>query len=769
MRTFGWLDTNEQTRSTSGAGVYVSGQPWRFLAPLFFLLCLLVPSLSTWAQNSSPNELVVILVDGLRFEDLDDQELSALKHMALHGSLGLLNCAVSGTRSSSNAVFTIAAGTQSPADDVASQAFNDWETPYKDNGSARMAYMRRMGPLDPDAQKRLPDPETAVKHLGFAVLERRGLNRYLLGPALAAAGITRWVGGCADTDRPDRTAALLTVDASGQGAGMFSLIRHDNGAAYGKLDDPLAMAQAVEESLESHRMCVVQAGDLSRLDSARTYLSDTQFHQRCAAALSRLNILVYSLTQLAAARPQLNVLLVSPHPPADIRHGGAWNQLTPVLGIGPSFPEGLMTSDTTRRVGLISNTDIAPTILALFHVSDVPPTFTGRAVSIKQGLSADERLASVARVDFISHLNEAAKYTVLIPMAVFYFFSVTAAIVMCRKAPASAHWLTPILISALNIPAAMLLAPVLAPPTLVEYTLRILAWAGGLTILCYLAALARKASPAWDAMALTLLLITVDTVTGQNLQKDALFSSYTIAGIRYYGLGNEYLGVVLPFALFLVFQRIDENFAPGRRLLLSAIGMWILLALMCGWPSFGANAGSLIVLTTAFGAGALQLTRRKLTVPVFLLLVAIGFALAFGFGALDARMNGVHSSHSGTVLQAASHGRGAGYLYEIAMRKIQLNVGYLMTTSALLAVLAVTLSAVTAYCFARKQLHESLSRRPAMVGAIHSLLPGCLAALLFKDSGIVTILFSLGALVVLTVDAMINDAAVRAEEPTANH
>ena len=763
MHTHSRPDTHERTRSISGAYVHVSGLRQLLALISLVLLALIISQTESHCQSAAPAELVVILVDGLRFEDLDSQELSALKDMAAHGSLGMLNCAVNGKKSSSNAVFTIAAGTQVAAEPDDSQAYNDWEAPFNENGSARMAYMRRMGPLDPEGQRRLPDPEFAVKHLGFAGLERRKLSHNLLGSALAGAGITRWIGGCADTDKPDRTAALLTVDSEGRSAGMFSLIRHDNAAAYGKIDDPLAMAQAVEEALDTHRFCVIQAGDLSRLDSARSYLTDTQFHQRRAAALSRVNILVYSLSQLAALRNQLNVLVVSPHPPADVRHGGAWNQLTPIVGIGPAFPEGLMTSDTTRREGLVSNTDIAPTILKLFHVQTSPSTFTGRSIITKSGGTSEERLAAAARLDYISHLNEAAKLTVLVPMALFYFLAIALAVILCRKSPRMAHWLTPFLVSALNIPAAMLLAPILPPPTLLEYGLRIMAWAGGLTIGCYLLALARKTSPALLAMALTLTLIIADTLCGQHLQKDSLFCTYTIAGLRYYGLGNEYLGVVLPFAIYSVFQLLHAYPDRKRQIFAAGAGLWVGLAFICGWPSIGANAGSLIVLTAGFGAGAVYLQKRKVTVPVFILLVVFGLMLAFLFGVLDSRINGIHSSHSGAALQAASHGRGAAYLYDIAVRKLQLNLGYLLTSSAMLAFLAVGLSGTIAYYASRTQLLRALNARPAMVEAMKSVAIGCVAALLFKDSGVVTILFSLGAIVVLTVDAMVEDASTNAD------
>ena len=97
-------------------------------------------------------------------------------------------------------------------------------------GEARMAYMRRVGPLNPNASRTSPDGDSAVKHLGIAGLTRRGLNADRLGAILASQTppITTWVGGNADTYTPDRSAVLLTVDETGVGAGIVSLLRFDN-------------------------------------------------------------------------------------------------------------------------------------------------------------------------------------------------------------------------------------------------------------------------------------------------------------------------------------------------------------------------------------------------------------------------------------------------------------------------------------------------------------------------------------------------------------
>ena len=111
------------------------------------------------------------------------------------------------------------------------------------------------------------------------------------------------------------------------------------------------------------------------------------------------------------------------------------------------------------------------------------------------------------------------------------------------------RWLVFGIVPLLFLPAALLLAPILIPPTLWEYALRIVAWQFGLAFFALaLARISRCNLPVTVALT-NIALILGDILTGQNLLKDSLLSGYALSGIRYYGIGNEYLGVVLAFAL----------------------------------------------------------------------------------------------------------------------------------------------------------------------------------------------------------------------------
>ena len=446
-----------------------------------------------------------MVCDALTFDDLhlNDHLCPHLADMATHGAIGLMNCAVAGPRSLETAIMTLATGQMLSADPLDVVAENDWELVPNDNDAARIVYIRRAGLLDPEVRADRLDPERSVKHLGVVSLIRRGINPYRLGTLLRQGQprIKTCIIGNADTDHLNRSAALLTVDAAGVGAGLVALVRPDANSPFGRADNPLTLAQCAMES--DAGFLVIQMGDGARAEAARDRLSAEQYHSAHDEAARRLDLLIYLLRAQMADGKVANIIVVSPRPAgADEETPGSGNRLTPILALGPDFPTGSLTSATTRTPGLVANVDLAPTILKLFNKS-IPNAMTGRPIrtltpklqntQIPEHPSAGtvaptpEHLASIARLDYVATMNDAALIRVILPIGTICVLGIAAGLIALKtRGEKAARWFAPITIFALNLPAAALLAPLLIPPTLWEYGLRIAGWMAALTVVCYL-------------------------------------------------------------------------------------------------------------------------------------------------------------------------------------------------------------------------------------------------------------------------------------------
>ena len=409
----------------------------------------------------------------------------------------------------------------------------------------------------------------------------------------------------------------------------------------------------------------------------------------------------------------------------------------------------------------------------------------GRPIQSLSGVkNADERIKLVSRLDFVTTLNAQALMKVAIPISALCFALVLASIVAYWRGGArSARWFLPGVIFTLNLPAGLLLATILIPPTLLEYGLRIVAWMAALTGIDYALARIARVSPPVACGLLNIVLIVIDLFRGQPLLKDLLFSGYALSGIRYYGIGNEYLGVVLGYALMSGFAWVEdrETGRPGEKTnggrsnrtgrfsrfstFLASVGRlaerysdgcfqhleiwlvifgWIGLAVVLGWPGLGANAGSLIVTGAGFGVGTWMLTGRRFSLSVALACLLTGIGLSFAFGVLDAVLAGPRASHAGNVLNAAGQGRGGGYLLEIMARKIGMNLHLLTSPFFLMGASLVVVTVLLMRVILGNAVQSLFASHPRLRQSLLALAVTLFASLLFKDSGVVTVGFTAG-------------------------
>jgi hypothetical protein len=312
-----------------------------------------------------------------------------------------------------------------------------------------------------------------------------------------------------------------------------------------------------------------------------------------------------------------------------------------------------------------------------------------------------------------------------------------------------------------------------------------------LTALCYGLSIPLRLKPPLMAALLCVLPVAADTLTGQALLKDSLLSGYALSGIRFYGIGNEYLGVLLGMTLAGGFAWLDDLHLPtaapdaaaeepqplntpplpqrgrGGREVRASLGLrrvktqgysvpcvvllclWIALALLLGLPQWGANAGSLIVTAAAYGVGAAILLGRRPSWRLWLACSLAGFALAFALGAIEAATAGRASSHVGAALSAAGHGRGAAYLAAIAVRKLAMNLRLLFSPWLLLGAAVVVATMIAARALISVEWRALLTQRTWTARGLPALLAAVVSSLLFKDSGVVTVTFLVGAACVI--------------------
>ncbi|MEW5763312.1 MAG: hypothetical protein AB1776_08950, partial [Bacillota bacterium] len=297
---------------------------------------------------------------------------------------------------------------------------------------------------------------------------------------------------------------------------------------------------------------------------------------------------------------------------------------------GGEIPPGtVLTSASTRTPGVVANFDIAPTVLAHLGLGDTTGTMIGAPVAGVAGSAKDvdrafEALAGSAATRS-PLLNAYLRYVQLVVLGSLlwvgrafwrrYSLGRTAG----EPEPGSGKYF---LVSLAVLPFVFLLGPLCGSLGLPAATLLYAGLALFLTAL-----LTRIRSHA--ALFLTLGLfnlgpILVDVVRGSPLMRSAVLGFNPLAGGRFYGIGNEYMGVLLGAALLA-----GAAFAGWRRerknLQLVAVLFYAALVYFLAAPNLGANAGGTVAAAAAFGAAVLWpcLGKRKTGWKTWLLLLGV--------------------------------------------------------------------------------------------------------------------------------------------------
>jgi hypothetical protein len=252
-------------------------------------------------------------------------------------------------------------------------------------------------------------------------------------------------------------------------------------------------------------------------------------------------------------------------------------------------PRGL-TSDTTRRPGVVADVDVAPTILTYLGVA-VPDAMVGSAIRIEGEPPTELHQRYLAYREVVGPLGAALLAFALVALCagVLLVFALRGAPRWLRRAAGLA-----------TLAALALLAALTPASTVPSFEAPIVA--GYLVVASVLlVAIARTARDPRAAVATIALAglgaVVLDAVFGWQSGSTPLVGGSALDGERFFGLGNAHAGIVLAGAV-LGAARLDRG--TGVRLIAGA-------AAFAGLPLLGADLGGSVTLALAaalwFGLG----------------------------------------------------------------------------------------------------------------------------------------------------------------------
>ncbi|NOV00298.1 hypothetical protein [Paenibacillus planticolens] len=723
-------------------------------------------------------KVTVVSIPGLSFLELRPEQLAGLPHfkrLTESGAVGAMNIRTA-NRSMRDVYTSLGAG--EPAAGVAeAQTFAAKEIRH---GVPASELMNRYTGL-PDGNRTSPPEEDALLVPDLAMIKRFNKEQAygvgVLGDLLNMYGIHRSVFGSSDLGRGlhleqkqlRRYAPLMLMDSNG----IVDKGALGDDAATVIVDRPYgtsthyAHLTSLWEERQQPSITLIEWGDLYRLYSDRTHYDQDRFNEIKGNVLREMDQWLGQI--MKEVHPgQDSLWMFSPEVNGEAARAKLY--LSPILHYTAGSTGEILVSESTRRNGVVTFQDFTSTLLSEFKIP-IPIGQVGiplTSARVSGGLAALLQDQSSMQMIYRSRpylLYPFASYEMAVLLVSLLYI-----VWMKRKGSAWTGWgktalrstkvIRTLLLSLLTAPVVMLMMGWLAAPLTallgisVAIIVQVIAFiVSSLSLAWILESCSQTKTMIWLGVG-TAAVIMLDTCTGAHAMKHSVLGYDPMIGARYYGIGNEYMGVLIgalvlgtTAALQRRFAAADagaEAWAPGRAAQAAVCAVFLLVTACLAAPSLGANAGGALSAAVAFGVAGAQcfagVRWRELRLgrgsALLAALLALGVGALWLLNSADSPAAFARESHVGRAFHALRAGQfdQIGHLIE---RKLRMNV-HLLRASVWSKVLITSLFVMAVLVLRpRGRLRVWQHKNPYWMYGFSANMIGAIAALLLNDSGIV--------------------------------
>lgn len=707
-------------------------------------------------EQAAPNKhLLLIVVPGLSFEEIESfitpLPLSMQDHLQLAGMSMRTGAGVS--LNLNHNIITLSTGYR----EVGVRDWNGYHLTEKIDGVLAEDLFREWSGQSPQA----PIVHPAIFRLQE---EWRSKGRMEVGPGqlglkLAEHGIEALALGNSDTgEHKQRSAATFVMDDLGQAKGLVGIdvLSANSTFPTGLQTDWDKLSTEVLQTWKSSSasLTVVELGDLERIFSQREWMEAAHYRnvleewfEEWAAWVGSLAIESEDLLSDA----HVSIWMLSPMVSDEAGRQG--KMLAPFITWEKNQPTGLFTSDTTKQTGIVSNLDFLPTLLHFFELEQ-PEGLVGKKLELDprvQGLEQNDQgiilKPWLQRNNYLFTIYEKRRViittylliviiTIIVSALYWWFYKNSRGAKVLQVmlgaimlSPIYFLWLTPLIqvVNEWGWITALLLSSIAS--SLLLYR--------SVTTPVYLA---------WIGI-LNSAIILFDIWQGSSWMKRSFLGYDPQIGARYYGLGNEYAGILLGSSILAVtsvyvwlkrrrfFEEGDGKKGARNKVtffILSSV-WYLLIIIFVAAPKLGTNAGATLAsLFTYLFSQILLLQYRINPKWAFALLVMVGITL-LSVGILHVR--GEHT-HIGAAINMVASGD-VHFILEIIKRKWEMNLK-LIRVSLWGKLFAASLIVLFFMLFRLKREKSLRVKDDPWYNGLRSVILGSVLILIVNDSGIVS-------------------------------
>ena len=525
-----------------------------------------------------------------------------------------------------------------------------------------------------------------------------------------------------------RNAGLICMDTIGRvDSGNVDNINTKNlSMPYEIATDYDKLIKETNAYYKSSDVVFVELGDTYRLDEYKPNLNKKTYNKMKNEIFSNINTYLKEVLNMVNEN---DVVYIVSEFPSNLDYNNK-KRLSPVIKF-KGDGKGLLKSSTTRREGIIANLDLGVDIL--------------NELNLKNNLMIGRALNNVFKEDNIKFLSR--EYSKIVSInnirssVVNTFVGIVStswviamiALLAKEKLPHKEKVfvvLKELIKLAIIMPLTFLVAPIFNCNTQTGLATAVVAT----TLILYISGRLLFKHNDLKQMAyysiLTVVITIVDIVLGTYLMKNSIMSYDAIVGARYYGVGNEYQGVIIGSTIFGLAVLLNYKKIPKWFTVLFAFITLITTA----FPSMGANVGASISECIAFLLFIMLIFDVKLDFKKIVLLGLSAVVLVSVFATLDIMLG--LGSHLGAFVKQIIQ-TGPQVIINTFSRKISMNLK-LAKSSVWVNILLTGIAVIGIFIFRPSKHMQNISDKYPMIfkGFIASMV-GCIITLLVNDSGIV--------------------------------
>lgn len=421
------------------------------------------------------------------------------------------------------------------------------------------------------------------------------------------------------------------------------------------------------------------------------------------------------------------LLLINPTPSTETRAQGS--NLTPFLAWGHGIGPGVLTSSTTRQQALVSSLDLLPTLLSFFSLPEEVFLPGSKVASIPSPMTWEE----------LEHLHagfiHTARWRPLFIKSFVFFQIILLALLFLLFLWPTLPLQVPLSFLCrflFFIPLVVLLQGFFPGELLPLIFLFLLV--GIFPALFLPRFLPGSLEQFLLPVSITILALLLDLSLGPYLLGRSLLGYDPIIGARFYGIGNEYMGILIGGSVMGSMALWDRF--PRTSFFFPTLLFYLIIILFLGIFFFGANLGGTFTALFTFSFLLLPLKRGTFLLLGLLLSLGLTVLLLLSLILVENRFFSPLQSHIGQTLDLFQEG-GLQEISPIILRKLEMNLRLMRWTIWTRVLFSFLLFFILFFNRPSNFMAQSLKNYPHLQKGLWAAVLGSLVTMLVNDSGVV--------------------------------